>query len=172
MVGSMRGASRFSLLAAAVFVGVLAGCGSAPASAPSPVLGKAIKVGLLDQAGNTVSVPVQGARSTVLDFWSPTCEPCRKSVPALVAKLPEIEARGGKVLLVGVLSEDESPLDARGALESWGVRYPFLVDRGEVIQKKAAVMELPATLILDAEGVVHWVAPTGASATDIVKALP
>jgi hypothetical protein len=168
----MTWTSRFPLFAAVALVGGLAGCGAAPASAPSPVLGKAIKVDLLDENGRKVSVPIPGARSTVLDFWSPTCEPCRRSVPALVAKLSEIEAHGGKVLLVGVLSEDESAADAHGALESWGVRYPFLVDRGEVIQTRAAVKELPATLILDAAGVVRWVAPTGSSAADIVKALP
>lgn len=163
---------RFPLFAVVALVGGLAGCGAAPVSAPSPVLGKAIKVDLLDENGSKVSVPISGARSTVLDFWSPTCEPCRKSVPALIAKVPEIEAQGGKVVLVGVLSEDESAADAHGALESWGVRYPFLVDRGEVSQTQAGVNALPATLILDAGGVVRWVSPTGSSAADIVKALP
>jgi hypothetical protein len=72
-----------------------------------------------------------------------------------------------------VLSEDESPADARSALQSWGVRYPFLVDRGgETAQKQAGIDELPATLILNAKGIVHWVAPSGATAADVVQALP
>jgi len=79
--------------------------------------------------------------------------------------------RGGKLLLVAVLSEDESTEAARGALTSWGVSAPFLIDRGDVLRREAGVTSLPATLVIDEQRHIRWVAPPNTSANDVVAAL-
>jgi hypothetical protein len=93
-------------------------------------------------------------------------------VPALVAKQGELRAKGAELVLVGVLSAGESTEEARGVLASWGVRAPFLIDRGESAKKEAGVTSLPATLVLGPGGKLLWVAPTGATAEDVAGAVP
>jgi thiol-disulfide isomerase/thioredoxin len=107
----------------------------------------------------------------VLDFFAPTCEPCKEAIPALFAKKAEIEARGARLVLVAVLGDGESTEDARRALASWGVRAPLLKDSGGVSQRELGVDRLPATVVLDGNGVVRWVAPSKATAEDVVAAL-
>ncbi len=151
----------------------LAACAAAEprASAPSPLLGHPVSFTLPTDAGDLFSVPPGDHRPLVIDFFAPTCVPCREAVPALFAKRAEIEARGARLLLVGVLGDGEPTEDARRALASWGVRAPFLKDSGGVSQREAGVDRLPATLVLDGDGVVRWVAPPQARAEDVVAAL-
>jgi hypothetical protein len=166
---------RASVLLLAVVVG--SSCAGqqardAPQSAPSQMLGHPVELHLPNDSGQLVRVPQPGVRATVLDFWAPSCKPCRHKLPALVAHEPELRARGARLVLVGVLSDSEGTDEARHALASWVVRRRFLVDRGGVAQKSAGVLELPATLILDEAGVLRWVAPDDASAEAVVRAVP
>lgn len=150
----------------------LAGCGTAPPVPSAPTTAKAVAFSLPSDDGALVTVPVSGARATVLDFFGPTCEPCKAKVPALESRRAELAAKGAKLVLVGVLADGESTADARRALRSWGVIAPFLVDRDGTGRREAGVVSLPATLVLDASGAVTWVAPPSATAQDVLAALP
>jgi thiol-disulfide isomerase/thioredoxin len=155
---------------------LLAACGcaapvpSVPPSAPSDKLGKEIAFSLATNEGALVTVPISGARTTVLDFFAPTCAPCKKSLPELYAARDELAAQGARLVLVAVLGDGESSADAQRALESWGVHAPFLVDSGDTARREAGVTALPATLVLDARGTLRWSAPAGASVRDLLAA--
>jgi len=149
---------------------LLIGCAKAPASAaPSPALDRPVSFSLPSDGGNLVTVPLPNV-TTVVDAWAPSCKPCRDKLPALYARRAEIEAHGGKLVLVAVLAPAESTADARAALTSWGVDAPFLIDRGDVLRREAGVNSLPATLVLDEQQRVRWVAPPNASPNDVVAA--
>jgi len=153
---------------------LLAGCGraarNAPPTAPNPTLGSTVALALPSTEGDLVELPQSGAKVTVIDAFSPTCEPCAKKVPALVAQRDELAELGAKLVLVAVLSDDESDEAAAAALSSWGVSSAFLVDRGEVLRRSLGVETLPATMVLDATGKVRWAAPSDADANAIVAA--
>jgi hypothetical protein len=147
------------------------GCApSKPASAPAP--SKAVSISLPTDTGDLVTAPVPKAKATVLDFFGPTCEPYKKSVPALVAKRPAIEAKGGKLVLVAILADGETTEQAEAALKSWGVKSPFLVDAHDVCRKELGFKGIPATYVLDHAGAVVWAAPAAATADDVVNAVP
>jgi hypothetical protein len=141
------------------------GCAKPAApSAPSAVLGQIVAFHLPSEQGALVPVPIPGARATLLDVFAPTCAPCAKKVPALLAERAQLAADGVRLVLVAVLADGESTEDAAGALRSWGAESPFLVDRGEVMLRTLAVDKLPASVVLDANGRVRWVArPTSDS---------
>ncbi len=163
---------RAALCSSLVAALSLAACGhpGPPPSAPSDKLGQPVSFSLPSDQGALVTVPLPGARITVLDFFGPTCEPCKTSVPALDAKRAELAARGAKLVLVGVLADSESSDDARRALASWGVVAPFLVDKDGTGKREAGVTNLPSTLVLDERGAVKWVAPAKVTADDVVAA--
>lgn len=169
-----RRAALAPAVALVAALGVVGGCAraSAPPSAPSSMLGKQVTFALPSNSGSLVSVPAKGARYTVLDFFSPSCEPCREKLPALYAKRDALARKGALLMLVAVLG-DEPTDDATRALASWGVTdAPFLVDRGDVSRVSAGVRGLPATLVLDQAGALRWAAPPTATAGQVVDAVP
>jgi thiol-disulfide isomerase/thioredoxin len=141
-----------------------------PASAANDKLGQPVSFSLPSNEGKLVSVPLAGAHATVLDFFGPNCEPCRKALPALYAERAALASHGAKLVLIAVLADNESTDDAQRALASWGVSAPFLVDREGTGRREAGVLDLPATLVLDERGVTKWAAPVGASTADVVAA--
>jgi len=159
------------MLRFAVLFGLLTGCGhGALASAPNDKLGQPISFSLPTNEGALVSVPLPGAHVTVLDFFGPSCEPCRRALPALYAQRGSLAQQGAKLLLVAVLADNESTEDAARALATWGVNAVFLVDSAGTGLREAGVTQLPATLVLDDRGIAKWAAPVGASTADVVAA--
>lgn len=89
----------------------------------------------------------------------------------MAAKQDALAASGASLVLVAVLSDNESTEQARSALSAWGVQVDFLVDSANISQSQAGVRGLPQTMVLDAVGEVIWVAPLTATADDVVAAL-
>ena len=173
---SMRFVRRrvFAAVAASLTVCACAshvGVGVLP-SASSPVLDQPLALRLADADGQPISVRNAEGRPTVLYFWAPTCQACGEKVPQLLDAEPMFGERRARLVLVGVLDEDESAEDARAALASWGVDRPFLVVRDRASQRRAGLTELPKVMVLDGHGVVSWVAPRGSTAQDILSAVP
>ena len=119
-----------------------------------------------------MTVPLPKPKATVLDFFGPTCAPCKRSIPAIVAKRGEIEAKGSRLVLVAVLADGETTEQADSALRSWGVKSPFLVDAHDASRKELGFKGIPATFVVEKSGKVLWSAPAGSSAGDVVGALP
>jgi thiol-disulfide isomerase/thioredoxin len=151
---------------------LLFACGPSapPPSAPSPALNKSITLNLPSNGGALVTVPLPNARATVLDAWGPSCVPCQKSLPALIAKRAEIEATGAKLVLVAVLADGETTEQATSTLHSWGVDAPFLVDHDGALRAEAGFSGLPSTVVVDQRGTLRWLSPPGATADDVVQA--
>ncbi len=162
--------SRFARVLAAGLTLALGCSASLPPGAPSAALGQSVSFELPSDRGALVPLPQPGARATVIDAWAPTCVPCRDKVPALFARRAELEAAGARLVLVAVLSEDETTEAARAALKSWGVDSPFLVDRGGVLRRECAIEALPATAVIAAGGRVRWLATAESTAADVVAA--
>lgn len=134
-------------------------------------MGTRVSLSLPSSTGALVTVPLPSARVTVVDFWAPSCAPCRKKLPALVAREAALNAAGARLVLVAVLSDGESTADAESTLGSWGVQRPFLIDRGDASRSQAGVDHLPSTLVLEQTGDVRWVAPVEANADDVLAAV-
>lgn len=165
--GPMRPPSVFALGLLAV-----ASCGGRPSPTPINPHARNVTFTLPSDEGALVTVPLAGARTTVVDFFGPTCEPCKAKVPALVARRDALEKKGAKLVLVAVLADGESTEDAKRALTAWGVSAPFLVDRDGTGRREAGILTLPATTVLDASGALRWSAPERATADDVVAAVP
>lgn len=164
---------RLSMVALAVASALACGGPEKPSTAPqSEARAPQVSFSLPTNSGDLMTVPISGARHTVLDFFGPTCEPCAKKVPELVGRRTDIEKLGGRLVLVAVLAEGESTADAERALKRWGAVAPFLVDRAGVSLREAGVKDLPSTIIVDANGRTRWRAPVGATADDVLRALP
>ena len=141
-------------------------------AASQPGTGRTVAFSLPDDDGNLVRVPASSAKATVVDAFASDCEPCKRSIPALVARKADLESRGGKLVLLAALREGESTDDVRKVLDSWGVRERLLVDKAGTLKGATGVPTVPATFVIGQDGEVRWAAPPGASAEDVVAHVP
>jgi cytochrome c biogenesis protein CcmG/thiol:disulfide interchange protein DsbE len=91
-------------------------------------------------------------RPVVLNFWGPSCVPCRSEFPLFKAKLAEHSGAG--LALVGVLMWDP-PEPARAFTAELGATWPTVLDPGERIRAAYRVLGRPQTYFIDREGVLR-----------------
>ena len=86
----------------------------------------------------------------VLNFWATWCAPCREEMPSLDRLQAEM---GDRIEVVTVATGRNSTAGIRRFFEETGVEHlPMLIDPGQEMARNMAVLGLPVTVILDAEG--------------------
>jgi cytochrome c biogenesis protein CcmG/thiol:disulfide interchange protein DsbE len=95
----------------------------------------------------------------VVNFWFPSCPPCRAEMPALQAAY---EKYGDEVDFIGVQQSTlDSPASAKAFLEELGVTYPNFADQTEStrsdVQIAYEVLSFPTTFFLNRD---HTIART------------
>jgi cytochrome c biogenesis protein CcmG/thiol:disulfide interchange protein DsbE len=91
-------------------------------------------------------------RPVVINFWGPTCVPCRDEFPLLEAKLTEHAADG--LAVVGVLTDD--PADpARTFVADEGATWPTVIDPNGALKKTYRVVGRPQSYFVDRDGILR-----------------
>ena len=86
----------------------------------------------------------------VLNFWATWCAPCREEMPSLDRLQAEM---GDRIEVVTVATGRNAPAGIRRFFEEQGIeRLPMLMDPQQELAREMAVLGLPVTVILDAEG--------------------
>jgi peroxiredoxin len=106
-------------------------------------------------AGDSVSLAGLRGQVVLLNLWATWCAPCRHETPFLQSLFLQ---RGGEGLTIVGMSLDTG--DARDQvaefIEEFGVTYPILLDpqmRGMDLYR---VLGLPASFLIDRDGVLRW----------------
>jgi cytochrome c biogenesis protein CcmG/thiol:disulfide interchange protein DsbE len=91
-------------------------------------------------------------RPVVINFWGPTCVPCRDEFPLLKAKLTEHAVDG--LAVVGVLTDD--PADpARTFVADEGAIWPTVIDPNGALKKTYRVVGRPQSYFVDRNGILR-----------------
>jgi thiol-disulfide isomerase/thioredoxin len=86
----------------------------------------------------------------LVNFWGPSCVPCREETP-LLATLAARHAADGFVV-VGVLTDD--PIEpARQFAAAYGATWPTIIDPGAVLKAAYHVVGRPQSFYLDRNGI-------------------
>ena len=100
----------------------------------------------------------------VLNFWGTWCRPCREETPTLQAAWTRWEPEGVRFLGVDVL-DDESAASA--FQEEFGVTYPSGSDPSASLADDFGYFGLPATYVIDQQGVMRFRFVGAVSGADI-----
>lgn len=91
-------------------------------------------------------------RPVIINFWGPSCVPCRTEFPLLAAKATQHAAEG--LVVVGVLTDD--PVEpAREFAAQYGGSWSTVIDPGAAIKAAYRVIARPQTYFVDREGILR-----------------
>jgi cytochrome c biogenesis protein CcmG/thiol:disulfide interchange protein DsbE len=104
--------------------------------------------------GRPFSLSSLAGRPVIVNFWGPSCIPCRDEFPLFKAKLAEHAADG--LAIVGVLMDDpEAP--ARDFVATYGAPWPTVVDPDGTIKAAYRAVARPQSYFIDAAGVLRQI---------------
>jgi len=112
---------------------------------PSP------NVAFYDVNDNPLTIESYKGKGVVLNYWATWCAPCVKEMPALSKLHAELDKEGITVL---ALSQDRGgaakvkKFYAKTGIENLDI----LIDKKGKVARKSAVMGLPVTILVDADG--------------------
>lgn len=126
--------------------------------------------------GDSVSLASLRGKVVLFNIWATWCHPCRAEIPELRALHEKYKARG--LELVGVSVDADGTDDAiKGFMEEFRMTYPVWRDPDERVSTKFLAIGVPATYLIDRQGILRWrktgpIAPNDSTlATAIERAL-
>ena len=102
--------------------------------------------------GQTFDLAALRGHPVVINFWGPSCVPCRTEFPLLAAKAKEHAADG--LVIVGVLTDD-APDVARAFVAQYGATWPTVIDPGAVLKAAFHVLGRPQSYFVDRAGILR-----------------
>ncbi len=91
-------------------------------------------------------------RPVIVNFWGPSCVPCRNEFPLFLAKLSEHRADG--LAIVGVLMFDP-PAPARDFVADFGATWPTVDDQDGTIRTAYRAVARPQSYFIDRDGILR-----------------
>ena len=102
--------------------------------------------------GETFDLAALRGRPVVVNFWGPSCVPCRDEFPLLIQKAAEHAGDG--LAIVGVLTDDP-PEPARDFVTEYGATWPTVEDPDRSMKSAWRIAARPQTYFVDAEGIIR-----------------
>lgn len=132
-----------------------AGCGPSDASTRVEVGAPAPDYRAVSIEGDSVSLADHRGRVVLFNVWATWCHPCRAEIPELRELHAKHQDRGFEVVGVSV---DASGADAaiRSFMDDFEMHYPVWRDPDERVSARFLVFGVPATFLIDREGILRW----------------
>ncbi|MFQ5882995.1 MAG: peroxiredoxin family protein [Candidatus Methylomirabilales bacterium] len=120
---------------------------------------------LPDLEGKTVRLADLRGKGVFLNFWATWCPPCRLEMPTMQQAYEENKERGLEILAVSI--DAGSKKAVQDFVEEFKLTFPILLDPAMEVLSKYRTVSLPATFLIDRQGVVrykhvgydNWVSP-------------
>jgi cytochrome c biogenesis protein CcmG, thiol:disulfide interchange protein DsbE len=91
----------------------------------------------------------------LLNVWATWCPPCRKEIPELQELHEAHSAEGLEVVGVSVDAAGADP-QVRAFMREFGMTYTVLRDPGDRAAATFVLHGVPATFLIDRQGVIRW----------------
>jgi cytochrome c biogenesis protein CcmG/thiol:disulfide interchange protein DsbE len=91
-------------------------------------------------------------RPVIINFWGPSCIPCRDEFPQFLRELEANRADG--LAIVGVLTDDP-PEPARQFVAEYKATWPTVMDPDGLIKRTYRIVGRPFTWFVDRSGIIR-----------------
>ncbi|HEX4898648.1 MAG TPA: TlpA disulfide reductase family protein [Candidatus Limnocylindrales bacterium] len=102
--------------------------------------------------GDALSLADLHGRPVIVNFWGPSCVPCREEFPLFRSKLAEHAADG--LAIVGILMFDP-PAPARDFIADHDATWPTVDDPAGEIRAAYRAVARPQTYFIDRDGILR-----------------
>ena len=134
---------------------IVTACAEQAPQIPGSIGTPAPAYGALSMQGDSLDLERMKGSVVLLNVWATWCIPCRREVPELQALHQEFEAKGLKVWGVSIDGGD-ADADVAAFAKDFHVTYPILRDPGERVLSVFRIQGVPASYLIDRQGVVRW----------------
>lgn len=114
--------------------------------APAP------EITLTNLRGQEVRLSDLRGKVVLLNFWATWCKPCKEEMPAMQASYDKLREQGFVVLAVNELEDTEKVIEH---VRKHGHTFPVVMDHDNVVANHYGVVGLPASFLVDRQGVVR-----------------
>ena len=104
--------------------------------------------------GATLTLAGLRGRPAIVNFWGPSCVPCRDEFPLFIDELAKHEA--DDIAIVGVLMFDP-PAPARDFVAAYHATWPTIDDPDGSIRTAYRAIARPQTYFIDRDGVLRGI---------------
>lgn len=147
---TVRLVMRASYIIIALAMFLLTACGEKQGSA----LGmKPAEISVLDLLDKPLKLSDYQGRVLVLNFWSGGCGPCIAEMPGMESLYQQYKQQG--LTILGI-NQGEDPIAVAGTVKRLDVSYPIAIDQLAISSKRYRVKAVPATFILDRQGILRY----------------
>lgn len=105
--------------------------------------------------GQEVTLESMRGQVVLLNLWATWCTPCRMETPYLQSIYEEHKDQGFEIVGISMDTRDAAD-DVEMFVEEYGVTYTILHDPQMRGMELYQVLGLPATFLIDREGVLRW----------------
>lgn len=123
---------------------------------------------LVDLDGETHRLSDYKGEGVLLNFWGTWCPPCKKEFPAIERQYKNFENQGVNVLAINI---DQSNLEVQNYINELGLTFPVAIDKGRSVMTTYNVGQLPATILVNEEGIITNIITGEMSEAQIVEHL-
>ncbi len=110
---------------------------------------------LLTFAGEQFRLSEQRGKVVVINFWYPSCPPCRDEMPAFQEVWEHYRGRNVRIIGLFVPQGFDTEVEARRFVDELGLTFDFATDVRALVAQEYAVQFFPTTYFIDQAGRVH-----------------
>jgi peroxiredoxin len=129
------------------------------------------EISLPDTQGNTINLSSLKGKVVLIDFWASWCGPCRRANPHVAKLYEKYKSKGFEVFGVSI---DSKKGDWLRAIKHDNIQYTQVNDAdgwNAATAAKYGVDAIPATFLLNKDGVIEAIDPGESQVEEKIKAL-
>ena len=107
---------------------------------------------LLDIDGKSFNLSQEKGKIVLVNFWATWCTPCRVEMPSIEALYHRFDRNEFEIFTVS--SDVQGAAVVKPFIQSYRLTFPALIDENFMVTNLYKVRALPATYIIDQEGII------------------
>ncbi len=133
--------------------GLLIGVSACVNSGETSRGGEAPEFRLRNLRGGETSLSSLRGKVVLINFWATWCGPCKAEMPSMEALYGSYDRADFEILAISIDTVSEERV--RAYVDSFGFRFPILLDPQLIVNELYQVRVVPMSLLIDRTGRIH-----------------